>query len=63
VRLKTLAASGIFWILFFVVEEEYLVRKDSRQKTSRRMARRVLLILDLALTGNGFTPLDAYTLT
>jgi hypothetical protein len=33
-RLITLAASGIFWILFFVVEKEYLARKDSRQKPS-----------------------------
>jgi hypothetical protein len=31
VRLKTLLASGIFWILFFAVEKEYLVRRDSRQ--------------------------------
>jgi hypothetical protein len=39
-------ASGIFWILFFAVEKEYLARKDSRQKPSRTMARSVLLILD-----------------
>ena len=31
-RLKTLVASGIFWILFFAVEKEYLARRDSSQK-------------------------------
>ena len=31
VRLKTLAVDGIFWILFFAVEKEYLVRRDSKQ--------------------------------
>jgi hypothetical protein len=44
VRLKTLAASGIFWLLFFAVEKKQLVRRDSRQKPSRTMARSVLLI-------------------
>ena len=43
-RLKTLVESGIFWILFFAVEKEYLARMDSRQKPSRTMARSVLLI-------------------
>jgi len=42
--LKTLAASGIFWILFFAVEKEYLARRDSRQKPSGMMARSVLLV-------------------
>jgi len=46
-RLRTLVASGIFWILFFAVEKEYLVRRDSRQNHQRTprgtMARRVLL--------------------
>jgi len=31
VRLKTLVASGVFWILFFAVVKEYLARRDSRQ--------------------------------
>jgi hypothetical protein len=43
VRLKTLAASGIFWLLFFAVEKESLVRRYSRQKPSRTMARSVFL--------------------
>jgi hypothetical protein len=34
VRLKTLVASGIFWILFFAVEKEYLARRI-RDKTIR----------------------------
>ena len=38
-RLRTLVASGIFWILFFAVEKEYLVRRDSRQKPSADAAR------------------------
>jgi hypothetical protein len=46
-RLRTLVASGIFWILFFAVEKEYLVRKDSRQNHQRTprgtMGRSVLL--------------------
>jgi hypothetical protein len=44
VRLRTLVASGIFWVLFFAVEKEYLVRRDSKQKPSGMMARSVLLV-------------------
>jgi hypothetical protein len=43
-RLKTLAASGIFWLLFFAVVKESLARRDPRQKPSRTMVRSVLLI-------------------
>jgi hypothetical protein len=45
VRLKTLVASGIFWILFFAVEKEYLARKDSRQNHQGRWRAACFLLL------------------
>jgi hypothetical protein len=44
VRLKTLAASGLSWLLLLAVVKKSLARKDSRQKPSRMMARNILLI-------------------
>ena len=49
VRLKTLVASGVFWILFFAVVKEYLARRDSRQKPSRMKARSEIFIFFAAL--------------
>jgi hypothetical protein len=43
-RLKTLAAAAFFWILYFLLlKKEYLVRRDSSQKPSGKLARSVLL--------------------
>jgi hypothetical protein len=43
-RLKTLAASGLSWLLLLAVEKKSLARKDSRQNHQEDGAKRALAL-------------------